>query len=104
MCVQDGKLFRPAAELPTSAVEAPQIPFDAQKTHKFEKASRYAYPKVGVDGKGRVWLTYRRNFGSRYTTHPGAYWLTFARRLDGDRWSEEVEVHQKVLTLARVGP
>ena len=38
-------------------------------------------------------LTYRRKFGTRYSTHPGSYWLTFARRLDGDHWSEPIEVH-----------
>ena len=32
-------------------------------------------------------------FGSRYTTIPGSYWLTFARRLDGDHWSEPIELH-----------
>src|SRR5262249_11840381 len=47
----------------------------------------------GIDGKGRIWLTYRQKFGTRYTTHPGAYWLTFARRLDGDKWSEPIELH-----------
>ncbi|MCI0459212.1 MAG: hypothetical protein L0Z62_19830 [Gemmataceae bacterium] len=89
----DGKLKRPAAELPTSTVEPPAMAGDALKTNQFERSSRYAYPKIGIDGKGRVWLTYRRNFGSRYSSHPGAFWVTFARRLDGDRWSEEIEVH-----------
>jgi hypothetical protein len=89
----DGKLKRPAAELPTSTVEPPRMAGDAKRTHRYEGDSRYAYPQLGIDGKGRVWLTYRRNFGSRYTTHPGSYWLTFARRLDGDRWSDEIEVH-----------
>src|SRR5262249_12098037 len=36
---------------------------------------------------------YRQNFGSRYTTHPGSYWLTFAHRLQGKEWSDPVEVH-----------
>jgi hypothetical protein len=94
VCIDtDGKLKRPVAELPTSTVEPPRMAGDALRTHKFERESRYAYPKIGLDGKGRVWVTYRRNFGSRYTTHPGAYWLSFARRLDGDHWSEEIEVH-----------
>src|SRR5260370_3572761 len=48
---------------------------------------------MGLEGRGRVWLPYRRNFGSRYSSHPGAYWITFARRLHGDRWSEEIELH-----------
>jgi hypothetical protein len=93
VCLQDGKLFKPVADLPTSNVEVPKLPFDAIKTSQYERASRYAYPKIGIDGKGRVWLTYRRNFGTRYSSHPGAIWMTFARRLDGDRWSEEIELH-----------
>src|SRR5262249_31224959 len=27
------------------------------------------------------------------STHPGSYWLTYARRLDGDKWTEPIEVH-----------
>jgi hypothetical protein len=94
VCIDtDRKLKRPIAELPTSTVEPPRRAGDPLVTHKFESGARYAYPKIGLDGKGRIWITYRRNFGSRYTTHPGAYWLTFARRLDGDHWSEEIELH-----------
>src|SRR5207253_2210210 len=61
--------------------------------HPNEQSLRYAYPKIGIDGKGRVWLTYRQKGGTRYATHPGSYWLTFARRLDGDKWSEPIELH-----------
>jgi hypothetical protein len=93
VCVEDGKLKRPVAELPTSRFDPPKIPFEPVKTQQFEKGTRYAYPQIGIDGKGRVWLTYRQKFGSRYTSHPGSYWLTFARRLDGDKWSEPIEVH-----------
>ncbi|MBI2805747.1 MAG: hypothetical protein HYX68_12275 [Planctomycetes bacterium] len=89
----DGKLKKPTAELPTSTVVQPAVAGNALKTNLFERGTRYAYPKIGLDGKGRVWLTYRRNFGSRYSSHPGAYWITFARRLDGQAWSDEVEVH-----------
>jgi hypothetical protein len=93
VCWKDGQLWQPVAELPVSTTESPRIPYDALKTNRFEREPRYAYPRVGIDGRGRVWLTYRRNFGSRYSSHPGAYWLTFARRLEGDKWSEEIEVH-----------
>ncbi len=93
VCWQDGKLFRPVAELPTSQFKPPTIPYDPAVGNRFEKAARYSYPKIGIDGKGRVWVTYRQKFGSRYSTHPGSYWLTFARRLDGDRWSEPIEIH-----------
>jgi hypothetical protein len=89
----DGKLKRPAAELPTSHVGNPGAQLEAKVVHRNESATRYAYPKVGLDGKGRLWLTYRQNFGSRYTSHAGNCWLTFARRLDGDHWTEPIEVH-----------
>ncbi len=89
---QQGALATPA-ELPTSKYDPPQLPFDPIKTSQFERATRYAYPKLGIDLKGRVWLSYRQSFGSRYTTHPGNYWLTFVRRLDATGWSQPVEVH-----------
>jgi hypothetical protein len=89
----DGKLYEPAAELPLHKVPPPKIPFTPEQTHAFEKSTKFAYPKIGIDGKGRVWLTFRASFGSRYSSHPGSYWVTFARRLDGDHWSEPIEVH-----------
>src|SRR5262249_35516578 len=93
VCLDNGKLFKPA-DLPTSRHGPVTPPFDAQKTHLYEGVNtRYAYPRIGIDGKGRIWLTYRENFGSRYASHPGTYWLTFARRLDGDHWSEPIELH-----------
>jgi hypothetical protein len=94
VCVDvDGALKRPIADLPTSKYDPPVLPFEADKTNHFEKATRYAYPKIGIDGKGRIWLTYRQNLGSRYTSHNGAVWRTYARRLDGDKWSEPIEIH-----------
>src|SRR5262249_4391257 len=93
ICIQDGKLFKPSAELPTGIVEKPKVPYGASVATAFERTPRYAYPKIGIDGKGRVWLAYRQKFATRYSSHPGSYWLTFVRRLDGDHWSEPVEVH-----------
>jgi hypothetical protein len=93
VCLQDGKLFRPAAELPISSFKAPGGQTGPELVQRFETAKRYAYPKIGIDGKGRVWVTYRESFSSRYSSIPGSYWLTMARRLDGDHWSEPIEVH-----------
>lgn len=89
VCVQDGKLMRPVAELPALA---PRLG-SPDTGVKAERMRRLAYPQVGIDGKGRVWLTYRESFASRYNTAPGAYWLTFAQRLEGDHWSEPIEIH-----------
>ncbi|MCS6852513.1 MAG: hypothetical protein NZ700_15240 [Gemmataceae bacterium] len=89
VCLHNGQLFRPAAELPPLA-DRTASPDTGQR---IEGIPRYAYPRLGIDGKGRLWLTYRVKFGTRYSTHPGSYWLTFARRLDGDHWTEPIEVH-----------
>ncbi len=93
VCLErDGKLTRPAAELPTSHYDPPQAG-DAVNTNNYERTTRYAYPKIGIDGQGNVWITYRQNIGSRYSSHPGSMGRTFARRLEGDHWSEPIEVH-----------
>jgi hypothetical protein len=89
VCLADGKLMAPVAELPPLGKRG-DSPDAGQLV---EALPRYAYPKIGLDGKGRLWLTYREKFGTRYTTHPGSYWLTKARRLDGDHWSEPIELH-----------
>jgi hypothetical protein len=83
-CLVDGKLFKPAAELPTST--------QRNKGQPNLQTPRYAYPKIGIDGKGRVWLTYRDKQGSPFGKQPGTDWLTKARRLDGDKWTEPLEV------------
>jgi len=88
VCLEDGKLKRPVAELPP----LPPRVGSPDTGAKVEALPRYAYPKIGIDGKGRVWVTYRQKFGTRYTSHPGSYWLTMARRLDGDQWSPPIEV------------
>ena len=86
-CLVDGKLFKPAAELPTSKQNNPR----AQPN---QNTPRYAYPKLGLDGKGRLWLTYRDKQGSPFGKQPGTDWLTMARRLDGDKWTEPLELHR----------
>jgi hypothetical protein len=92
VCLEDGKLLAPA-ELPASPVKKPIYPYGNQPGPGYERGQRYSNPRLGLDGKGRLWLSYREKFGTRYTTHPGSYWLTFARRLDGDRWTDPIEVH-----------
>jgi hypothetical protein len=92
VCLDDGKLFKPVAELPTSVVKA-RVAGVKQTGPGFEKAPRYTSPRLGLDGKGRLWLIYRHNFGTEYSSHPGSYWLSFARRLDGDHWTDPIEVH-----------
>ena len=94
VCVGEGESLKiPAAPLPKLTPESPQLPFNAIKTNKFERRPRQAYPKIGVDGNGHIWLTYRENLGSRYSSHPGAIWRTFARRLDGKVWTEPIEIY-----------
>jgi hypothetical protein len=95
VCLQDGKLFKPAAELPTSEVRKPNPAGigEGKPVPNYERTPRYSSPRIGIDGKGRLWLTYRQKFGTRYSTIPGSYWMTFARRLDGDHWTDPIELH-----------
>src|SRR5262249_5832612 len=57
------------------------------------KRARYSHPQVGIDGKGRVWLTYLERGGARGSTKLGTFWVTVARRLDGDKWTDPIEIH-----------
>jgi hypothetical protein len=100
VCLQDGKLFRPTAELPAAASSPPRLtptqagerdPEDRAWPH-YEAVRRQSSPRLGLDGRGRLWLTYREKFGDRYATVSGSYWLNYARRLDGDHWTEPIEV------------
>jgi hypothetical protein len=100
VCLKDGKLYKTAAELPTAPNSAPRnYPWEANANIKFELQPRYSQPSIGIDGKGRVWVSYRQKFGSRYSSHAGSYWKSFVRRLDGDQWSEPIELHHSDGTL-----
>jgi hypothetical protein len=100
VCLKDGKLLRPAAELPAAKNPPQRLARQESKDGEvesrawihYEAARRQSNPRLGLDGRGRLWLTYREKFGSRYTTTPGSYWLSYARRLDGDHWTEPIEV------------
>ena len=83
-CLADGKLFKPAAELP-----APQGP----PRQTGERTGIFSYPRLGIDGQGRVWLGYRQKLFTPFGTQPGTNWITVVRRLDGDKWSEAVDLH-----------
>jgi hypothetical protein len=85
-CLAEGKLQKPVAELPTST--------QRNKGQPNLQVPRYAYPKLGLDGKGRVWLTYRLKLFTPFGVQPGTDWITMARRLDGDKWTEPLEVHR----------
>jgi hypothetical protein len=83
-CLADGKLFRATAELPTSRrVSDQQMDF---------QSPRYAYPRLGLDGTGRLWLAYRHKLPTPFGVVPGTHWLTYVRRLDGKQWTEPIEI------------
>jgi hypothetical protein len=84
VCLADGRLQRPAANLPVSA---------SPDREPRPGTPRYAYPRLGIDGRGRLWLAYRQKLPTVFGTQPGSYWLSYARRLDGDHWTEPVELH-----------
>ena len=49
----DGKYYEPSAELHLSAALRPKLPFTPEQTHAYEKSTKYAYPQLGIDGKGK---------------------------------------------------
>ena len=53
----------PPPNCPTSGDDA-DISGDGANFASYEYARRYAYPQLGLDGKGRLWLTYRQKFGT----------------------------------------
>jgi hypothetical protein len=83
-CLVDGKLLKPAAELP-----APQGP----PRQTGERTGIFAYPRLGIDGQGRLWLGYRQKLFTPFGVQPGTNWITVVRHLDGDKWSEPVDLH-----------
>src|SRR5262245_37250543 len=69
---------------------------------------RVSFPRLSVDGEGRVWLLFRR--------HPapngqGERWASYATYFDGGRWSEEITLphsenlmdNRHALTLLKTG-
>jgi hypothetical protein len=90
VCLHEGKLLRPAAELPSAPNQPSGRKLAANADpRQFPALPRYSNPALGLDGQGRLWLTYRQKFGRIFFT----WWETFARRLDGDHWSEPVLAH-----------
>lgn len=81
-CLSDGQLFHPAAELPTLGKAEPGS----------RRGPHLAYPRIGIDGKGRVWLAYRLKLPTLFGPEPGTNWIELARRLDGDSWSTPLEI------------
>lgn len=92
-CLDKDKLLQPAAPLPSLPDPPPGYPKQYYDFHTYAKQVRYTNPGIGIDGKGRIWLTYRQNAGGQRSSVPGCSWLTYARCLEGNRWSEPIEIH-----------
>src|SRR5262249_55794168 len=57
-----------------------------------ERFPIYSSPRLGLDGAGNVWLSYRQKIFAAFGTPPGTNWLTVARRLEGNQWSPGIDV------------
>jgi hypothetical protein len=84
VCLDGGKLFRPAAELVQPTGGPRQIN---------PRTSHWSNPELGLDDQGRLWLSYRQRIGTPFGVQPGTNWLTVARRLDGDQWTPAIDLH-----------
>jgi hypothetical protein len=77
-CVVDGKLMQPAGELMA------KWPRDLQRFN--------SYPRLGIDGSGRLWLVFRHRHEAVWGANPtammvGGVWLEYATSFDGEQWS-----------------
>ncbi len=75
------RLLEPAAEL------LGRFPEELQRHNSF--------PRLAVDGSGRVWVAFRHRLEAIWGNNPvhmlvGAVWLEYATCLDGDAWSAPV--------------
>ena len=57
----------------------------------------YSSPRLGIDGAGNVWLSYRQKLFAAFGTPPGTNWITVACRLEGGQeggqWSPPIDLH-----------
>lgn len=81
VCLDNGKLMK-----------APEVPSQMRQGTS-ERTPFYSSPRLGVDGEGHIWLTYRQKLFTAFGTPPGTNWITVARRLEGDRWSPPIDIH-----------
>lgn len=70
--------------------ETARIPIEpTNTTYPRGQNVRAAFPRLGIDGQGCLWLLFRR--------HPapnaqGERWVSHAARYDGDRWSTQIRL------------
>lgn len=83
VCLSRGQLHQP----PTPPTFTPG---DANVRPAARK--RTAYAKVGLDGNGRIWLTYRQKINTPFGVQPGTEWITYATQLQGDTWTTPMEI------------
>ncbi len=81
VCLDNGKLMK-----------APEVPAPMRQGAS-ERTPIYSSPRLGVDGQGHIWLTYRQKLFTAFGTPPGTNWITVARRSEGDHWSPPIDIH-----------
>lgn len=76
VCLENGTLKQPAANLPDS----------------FSLGSRRMneLPQVHVDGEGRLWMVYRRQEAKQSGGNPFTTWYNYAAYWDGTAWRSDI--------------
>jgi hypothetical protein len=84
VCFDGDRLLKPTADLPQPRGGPRQVN---------DRTAHWSCPRLGLDDRGRLWLSYRQRIATPFGIQPGTSWITVARRLDGDRWTPPVDLH-----------
>ena len=84
--------MKPVAELPTLATIAPVLRSTAEPASS-RRCRATPIRRSASTARAASGSPIARSSAPATARHPGSYWLTFARRLDGDTWTEPIEVH-----------
>ncbi len=76
-------------------LQAPRSDFDADFAGPMKQMN--SFPRLGVDGQGRLWLLFRHRHNMRAGV--GTVWLEYATTYEGDAWSAPVLVADSDGTL-----
>jgi hypothetical protein len=91
-CIEGGQVREPRVQPRSELIDTHYDDLRIPKT----KHHRISFPRLASDGRGALWLLYRRH---PLLSGDLERWISFATRLEGDRWSREFPLRNSDNTL-----
>ena len=94
--VQGSPLYLRGASVQVRVLEGERLMQTAEAIQEFPSDLQVynSYPRLGIDGNGRLWLAFRHHHEAIWGNSPhivtGGVWLEYATSFDGERWSPPV--------------